>query len=582
MKKIVGYLAIVVMVFINQSENALLAQVPSNSKYLKTSVIPEPVRINPGDALYQININTVIVASGEDQMRSANFLQSYIKRCYNVDVLIIPAKDEKGKEVKIKDNKDPELKHIVLDVKPLAYGIAGFSPTDLKRVGAYSIDMKDGVLHLTGANPQGLFYSVQTLIQLLPSKVPSLGLFDKNLQISVPAVEVVDYPRFQYRGMHLDVVRHIFTVDYIKQYIDYLALHKMNYFHWHLTDDQGWRMESKAYPKLNEIGSWRAGTIKGIFPGTGVDSTRYGGFYTFEQMKEIVKYAEERYITIVPEIDVPGHSMAIIAAYPELSTTPDVPKQPAITWGVYNRQNNVLLPSEQTFKFLKDVFNELMDIFPGEYIHIGADECSKIWWKESRETQNFMKNYGLEDEDALQSYFVKRIHEVVKARGRKLVGWDEIMDGPIEKDVVVMSWRDKDHAWKAAEMGNKAILTPIQTHYLNAAQKKNETALCHQDIFAPIDSVYNFEPLPNSYDTIYEENILGGQGCMWTEYFPDKDAVEYGIFPRMSALSEVYWSQKKNKNWPRFMLKLVEQFNRYDLWGAKYSTEIFESGNYSR
>jgi len=570
------------MILTNQTGSAVFAQLPSNSKFLKFSIIPEPVKVVTGSKSFTVNKNTAIVATGEEQLKSAKFLQSYILKYYGVDMVIMSGKDEKGKEIKIKDNNETAIKHIVLNIQPLAYGIAGFSPTDLKKIGAYTISTKDGILSLTGANPEGLFYAVQTLIQLLPSTVPSLALFDKYLQMPVQEIEIVDYPRFQYRGMHLDVVRHIFSVDYIKQYIDYIALHKMNYFHWHLTDDQGWRMESKKYPKLNEIGSWRAGTIKGIFPGTGVDSTRYGGFYTIEQMKDIIQYAKDRFVTIVPEIDVPGHSMAIIAAYPELSTTPDVPKQPAITWGIYNRQNNVLAPSEQTFKFLKEVFNELMDVFPGEYIHVGADECSKIWWKESRETQAFMKNYGLVDENALQSYFLRRINEVVNARGRKIIGWDEMMDGPMDKDAIIMSWRDAEHAWKAAEMGHKAILTPISSHYFNSAQKKDETALCHNDIYAPVNLIYNFEPLPDSYDPVYEQNILGGEGCMWTEYFPDKEAVEYGIFPRMSALSEVYWSQRKSKNWPKFMLKLTEQFNRYDLWGAKYSTEVFDSGNYSR
>jgi len=582
MKKVLSVLALIIMILSNQTVSAAISTTASNSKHLKVSIIPEPVRVTTGSNAYCINHKTVIVASDNEQLRSARFLQSYILKYYNVNVDIVPLKDSKGKELKIKTNKDKDVKYILFKIEPIAYNVAGFSPTDLKKTGAYTLNIKEGLVTLVGANPEGLFYAVQTFIQLLPSTVPSLGLLDKILSLPVQEIEIVDYPRFEYRGMHLDVVRHIFSVEYIKQYIDYLALHKMNYFHWHLTDDQGWRMESIKYPKLNSIGSWRAGTIIGLFPGTGVDSTRYGGFYTIDQMKDIVKYAAERYITIVPEIDVPGHSMAIIASYPELSTTPDVPKQPAITWGIYDRQNNVLAPSEETFKFLKDVFNELMDVFPGPYIHIGADECSKIWWKDSQNTQSFMKNYGLADENDLQGYFVKRISEVVKARGRSVVGWDEIMEGPMEKDALVMCWRDAKHGWKAADMGHKVIMAPIGYSYLNVAQKKNETTLCHNDRYLPVDSVYNFEPIPDSYNDTYEKNIIGGEGCMWTEYFRDKEAVEYGIFPRISAISEVYWSQKKNKNWPKFMLKLVEQFNRYDLWQAKYSTEIFDSGKYSR
>lgn len=548
----------------------------SNSKFLKCSVIPEPVRIVAGEGDFRISKNTLIVASGEDQLRSAAFLNGYISKYYGVELQVVP-EAPRGKS-----GKDGNLRIIKLLISDIAYSYAGFSPSDLKRDGAYVLSVKDGVAKLSGANPQGLFYAVQSFIQLLPPVKPAPDVKSGIVTLPVQSIEVIDYPRFEYRGMHFDVVRHIFSVEYIKQYIDYLALHKMNYFHWHLTDDQAWRMESKKYPLLNEIGSWRAGTIIGIFPGTGVDSTRYGGFYTIEQMKDIVKYAADRYITIVPEIDVPGHSMAIISAYPQFSTTPDIPKQPAITWGIFDRQNNVLAPSEEVFTFLKDVFNEMMDVFPGKYIHLGGDECSKIWWRESDDTQNFIKRYQLKDEDGLQAYFVKRIAEIIKARGRQMVGWDEIMDGSLPDGAVVMSWRDAEHGWKAAEMGHKAILAPMLHSYFNIAQKHNETEPGHNGWYLPVDSVYNFEPAPEELSQSAAANILGGQGCMWTEYFPDKQHVEYGIFPRLSAISEVYWSQRKNKNWPKFQLKLIDQFNRYDMWKANYSNEIFKSGHYSR
>jgi len=563
-----------VLLFLLSSDNSLA--MTTNSKFLKISIIPEPVKIVSGDTSFEINDNTLIVASDVDQLKSAVFLNGYLSKYYEFNLKVVAEKP------KNKSKKQKTLQYINLAITDIAYAHAGFSPTDLKREGAYSISIKNGVANLSGANPQGLFYAVQTLIQMLPTTKPVSVLNSPSVTLPVQAIEVVDYPRFVYRGMHLDVVRHIYSVEYIKKYIDYLALHKMNYFHWHLTDDQAWRMESKKYPKLNEIGSWRAGTIIGIFPGTGVDSTRYGGFYTVDQMKEIVKYAEERYITIVPEIDVPGHSMAIIASYPQYSTTPEIPKHPAITWGIFNRQNNVLAPSEEVFTFLKDVFEELMDVFPGPYIHIGADECSKKWWKESPETQNFMKRYGLKDEDELQSYFVKRIAAVVTGRGRQMVGWDEIMEGGLVEGAVVMSWRDAEHGWKAAAMGHKAILTPILYSYFNIAQKHNEDSLCHKNWYVPVDSVYLFEPVPESVSESASANILGGQGCMWTEYFSNIKALEYGVFPRLSAIAEVYWSQRRHKNWPKFQLKLIDQFNRYDLWGTNYSTEVFKSGGFSR
>jgi len=569
-----NFLIIFAFFFLFSADNS--NAMTSNSKFLKQSIIPEPVKVIPGEGSYDINESTLIVASGDDQLRSAAFLNGYLSKYYGFKLKVV------SKTPKAKSSKNGSLQFINLSVIDIAYSYAGYSPTDLKREGAYALSVKDGVANLSGANPQGLFYAVQTLIQLLPTIKPNPEPGSKSLSLPVQSIEVVDYPRFEYRGMHLDVVRHIYSVEYVKHYIDYLALHKMNYFHWHLTDDQAWRMESKKYPKLNEIGSWRAGTIIGIFPGTGVDSTRYGGFYTIEQMKDIVNYAADRYITIVPEIDVPGHSMAIISAYPQFSTTPDIPKEPAITWGIFNLQNNVLAPSEEVFTFLKDVFNELMDVFPGPYIHIGADECSKMWWKESPETQNFMKRYGLKDEDELQSYFVKRIAAVVSARGRQMVGWDEIMEGGLTDGAVVMSWRNAENGWKAAQMGHKAILTPMVLSYFNIAQKHNEDTLCHNQWYLPVDSVYLFEPVPSNLSEAAAANILGGQGCMWTEYFPNIRRLEYAVFPRISAISEVYWTQRKNKNWPRFQLKLIDQFNRYDLWGTNYSTEIFRSGGYSR
>jgi len=569
-----NFLIIFAFFFLFSADNS--NAMTSNSKFLKQSIIPEPVKVIPGEGSYDINESTLIVASGDDQLRSAAFLNGYLSKYYGFKLKVV------SKTPKAKSSKNGSLQFINLSVIDIAYSYAGYSPTDLKREGAYALSVKDGVANLSGANPQGLFYAVQTLIQLLPTIKPNPEPGSKSLSLPVQSIEVVDYPRFEYRGMHLDVVRHIYSVEYVKHYIDYLALHKMNYFNWHITDDQAWRMESKKYPKLNEIGSWRAGTIICIFPGTGVDSTRYGGFYTIEQMKDIVNYAADRYITIVPEIDVPGHSMAIISAYPQFSTTPDIPKEPAITWGIFNLQNNVLAPSEEVFTFLKDVFNELMDVFPGPYIHIGADECSKMWWKESPETQNFMKRYGLKDEDELQSYFVKRIAAVVSARGRQMVGWDEIMEGGLTDGAVVMSWRNAENGWKAAQMGHKAILTPMVLSYFNIAQKHNEDTLCHNQWYLPVDSVYLFEPVPSNLSEAAAANILGGQGCMWTEYFPNIRRLEYAVFPRISAISEVYWTQRKNKNWPRFQLKLIDQFNRYDLWGTNYSTEIFRSGGYSR
>ena len=571
------------------------------TRNLTNSIIPEPQYIYvAGSTGLTISAGSVILAPGCEEINSADFLNTYLQKYYGFSLKIVNTQAElvaflksqaSGTSSTTKSSgaanvvvsQSDEISVIDLSIKPLGSLIDpakfDFTAEDIKKEGAYYLKTSGNKALLIGANPQGLFYAVQSLIQMLP-----VQLSDSNSKhkLNVIDAEIADFPRFEYRGMHLDVVRHIYSVDYIKQYIDYLALHKMNYFHWHLTDDQGWRMESKSHPMLNEIGSWRAGTIIGIFPGTGVDSTRYGGYYTIEQMKDVIEYAAQRYIEIVPEIDVPGHSMAIIATYPQFSTTPHIPKEPAITWGIYNRQNNVLAPSEAVFEFLSDVFNELMDVFPGQYIHIGADECAKRWWEESAETQAFMKEYGLKDENELQKYFAKRIADIIHARGRKFIGWDEMLDDGLVEGAVVMSWRNAENGIKAAELGHKAIMTPIKYSYFNVAQKRNEDSLCHRSWYAPVDSVYLFEPVPASVPVEVAANVLGGQGCMWTEYFPHRQRLEYGIFPRFSALAEVYWTLPSRKSWPKFQLKLVDQFDRYDLWGANYATEFFRSSGLSR
>ena len=529
-------------------------------------IIPQPLKIlNSGGGYMKLDNSTRIVVTTPFADHSANFLASYLKRYYGIEVSVV--------------NRGSMPGDVVLGLTP--DGVKSVAATEFDpgnpaggvAESAYRLKVSADGAVLEGCGRQGIFYAVQSFIQLLPvpevlQGVPSVEKRDKCLSVSF--VEVEDRPRFEYRGMHLDVVRHIWSVDYIKQYIDYLALHKMNYFHIHLTDDQAYRIESKKYPKLNSIGSWRAGTIIGLFPGTGVDSTRYGGFYTFEQLKDIVKYASERFITVVPEIDVPAHSMAIIASYPQFSTTPEIPKQPAITWGIYNRQNNVLAPSDELFVFLKDIFNELMDVFPGKYIHIGADECAKRWWEESESTKQYMREKGIPDFNMLQRHFVEKLDVVMSERGRKIVGWDEMIDDGLVPGSVVMSWRNATNGHKAAKMGHKAILTPSRYSYLNIQQRENEDSLAHRGRVVGLEQVYKFEPIPDSLSAEAAANILGGQGCMWTEYFPHKERLEYGVFPRLSAIAEVYWSMPEVRSYENFVERLQAQFMRYDLWGANY------------
>lgn len=511
------------------------------------SIIPEPLRTEQQPGSFPITAETVLSYRDTGAVRSAASLQEYLGRYYG---LVLP----EGR------------------IGPRRYGIRlDLQEQGERPQGAYELEVTPVSVTVTGYGEEGLFYGVQSLLQLLP---PQAAPGEET--IGIPCVKIADAPRFSYRGMHLDVVRHMFPVDYVKRYIDYLARHKMNYFHWHLTDDQGWRMESRSHPRLNERGAYRDGTIIGLFPGTGMDSTRYGGYYTVEELKEVVRYAADRYITVVPEIDVPGHCMAVLAAYPEFGTEPDKPVKPAVTWGIFNRQNNVLAPGEAMFRFLEDVYNELMDVFPGPYIHIGADECAHKWWKESEATQRFMAEHGLKDTKALQHYFAQRISDVVTARGRTVVGWDEMVDNGLVEGAVVMSWRNEKGAYRAMEQGHRAIMAPAAYSYLNMKQKEKEDTLCHVSRVVSLEKIYRFEPLPDTVSVADPSLLLGGQGCMWTEYFPHRERLEYGLFPRLSAIAEVYWSDRNVRDWNRFLNKMPDQFARYDLWGANSCRWILE------
>ena len=511
----------------------------------EVAIIPQPVdvRFYKDIEPFIINEHTQIVCKEKEAIPAANFLKVYISKYFGKD-LFVSAKNSSE------------------NVIVLQYGAV-----EKKVTGAYSMGVRKNRITITASEATGLFYGVQSLIQLLP--------VSGRLQDGVPNVAIEDYPRFQYRGLHLDVSRHLFPVDYIKKYIDYIALHKMNYFHWHLTDDQGWRIEIKKHPKLTEIGAWRDGTIIGLFPGTGNDSIRYGGYYTQEEIKDVVRYAAERYITVLPEIDIPGHCMAVLATYPELSTTPSIPKQVAQTWGIYNRQNNVLAPSEKTFAFIEDVLTEVMELFPSEYIHIGGDECAKKWWKESAESQQFMRDHGLKDEKELQSYFIRRAEQVVNKKGRKIIGWNEILEGGLAPNAAVMSWQGVKGGIEAARQGHLVVMTPQSHTYFNQKQSLKEDSLTAAGNGVYLDSVYAYEPVPAALTRAEGNYIWGAQACLWTEYITNPAKVEYMLFPRLSAFSEVLWSSKESRNLESFHKRLPYQFKRYDLWRANYSLAFF-------
>ena len=429
---------------------------------------------------------------------------------------------------------------------------------------AYTLVIAAHKISISGS-AQGVFHAIKTLEQLLAAERGKGGA-----GISLPQLTINDAPQFAYRGMHLDVSRHFFTVEEVKHYIDYLAAFKFNTFHWHLTDDQGWRIEIKKYPLLTQVGGYRNGTITGHHPGDGNTNQVHGGFYTQEQIKEVVRYATERYITILPEIEMPGHASAAIAAYPQLSCFPDestntdgIPwagsktgKQVQQTWGVFD---DVFCPSDYTFNFLEDVLSEVMQLFPSTYIHIGGDECPKSAWKRSEFCQQLMKKNGLKDEHELQSYFIQRIEKFVNSKGRKIMGWDEILEGGLAPNAAVMSWRGEDGGKEAATQKHPVVMTPGGWCYFDHSQFKKEDSLTIGG-YTSTEKVYSYQPMPAGLGKEYGKYILGAQANLWTEYIDNEKKIQYQVFPRMAALSEVLWSPKEIRNWPDFKNRMPAVF----------------------
>ena len=373
---------------------------------------------------------------------------------------------------------------------------------------------------------------------------------------------IEDFPRFNYRGMMLDVSRHFMPKDFIKKFIDIIAMHKMNKFHWHLTDDQGWRIEIKNYPKLTEVGSIREKTIIGHarFAGKNprYDNVIHKGYYSQDEIKEIVQYASERFIEIIPEIDMPGHTASLIASYPELGTSEEEVKVKT-TWGV---QDEILKPTENTFNFLDNLFREVAELFPSNYIHIGGDEARKKQWEESEEVQKIMKDLEIEEEDSLQTYFLSRVQNILRKYNKKLIGWDEIIEGGLIADATVMSWRGEEGGIIAAQSGNNAIMTPTSHMYFDYYQAKTGEPLAIGGLIT-LDKVYSYEPIPEGLDINEATKILGAQANVWTEYIKKPEMVEYMSVPRMTALSEIVWSKRKGRDIDEFRKRL--NFFRYFL-----------------
>lgn len=456
--------------------------------------------------------------------------------------------------------------------------------------GGYELIVKADAVVLIGADAKGVFYGIQTLRQLLDTSEAHIDL----PSASIPAVTINDSPRFTYRGMHLDVARHFQPVSFVKRYIDLLAMHKFNTFHWHLTEDQGWRIEIKKYPELTEVGAWRNGTVVGKLPWTENDNKEYGGFYTQEEIKEIVAYAADRHITVIPEIEMPGHSSAAIAAYPELSCFPDKPTTPKLgklsqkslevqasgtpkvvfeEWGVTD--DVYCAGKESTFEFLEGVLEEVMELFPSTYIHIGGDECPKGHWDVCENCKLRMQQEGLADAHELQSYFITRMEKYLNKHGRQIIGWDEILEGGLAPNATVMSWRGVQGGIEAAKQGHNVIMTPGAPLYFDHYQAdpaQEPDAIC---CLNTVESVYGYEPVPEELSGDASKYVLGAQGNVWTEYMKDGDYVEYMVLPRMAALSEVLWSRAEAKDFEDFKKRMPVLRNMYEQGGYTYAKHMF-------
>ena len=548
MKKVFTAIALLVCMFTNAQE---------------VSIIPQPTSVTKKEGSFSISAKTTLQIKNAGQQKAANFLNKYLQEFYGFQLKVTVGNGAKNAISLVNTNSNAPK-------------------------GTYTLESSSNGVVINGANEEGVFYGVQSLIQLLP--------IQKSSALSIPAVSIQDQPRFVYRGMHLDEGRHFLGMDFVKKYIDFIAMYKLNTFHWHLTEDQGWRIEIKKYPKLTTVGGYRNATIVGRYPGKGSSNTKYGGFYTQAQIKEIVKYAADRFVTIIPEIEMPGHASAAIAAYPELScfpneSTPAIPtmhsaatlealKKPGTkivqeTWGVFD---DVFAPTENTFTFLQNVLDEVMALFPSTYIHIGGDECPKESWKRSEFCQKLIKEKGLKDEHGLQSYFIGRIEKYLNSKGRQIIGWDEILEGGLAPNATVMSWRGEKGGIEAAKEKHNVIMTPGGWMYFDHQQNKKEDSVTIGG-YTTIQKVYSYEPLPKEMDPADYKYVLGAQANLWTEYISNTAKAEYMVFPRMSALSEVLWTNKENKSWPSFEKKLLHEFKRYDNFKINYSKAYFNPEN---
>ncbi len=433
----------------------------------------------------------------------------------------------------------------------------------------YTLRVSSEGVTIAASDSAGVFYAFQTLRQLLPAEIESSTAVTGGDWV-MPAVAIADAPRFPYRGMHLDVARHFFDIDFVKKYIDTMARFKLNRFHWHLTEDQGWRIEIDAYPKLTEVGAWRdeSPLEDNLDPYVG-DGVPHGGFYTKDQIREVVAYAAERFITVIPEIEMPGHATAALAAYPELGCT-DEQLRVSTTWAVHE---TIYCPQEATFEFIETVLAEVVELFPSEYIHIGADEVPKRQWRASPVAQEVMRREGLANEEELQSWFIRRVEGQLRSHGRRLVGWDEILEGGLAPGATVMSWRGIDGGVEAARQGHDVVMSPVEHAYFDFYQGDPESeplAMNWAGFGISLETAYSFEPVPDVLTDEEARHILGPQGNLWTEYIATPEHAEYMAYPRALALAEVGWSPRETRDWPDFVFRLGEVLPHLDALNVNY------------
>ena len=518
----------------------------------KPAIIPEPVSLIQGNGTFVLDAHTsLLIPPGDPELAAlGNTLNQWISALTG---FTLPLKNTAVAEASVQLLLNPGLKNPGSDE-------------------GYTLSVTGHGVTIQAHKTAGLFYGLQTFRQLLQL---AAGANRQQQQYTLPAMEITDYPRLKWRGLMLDVSRHFFSKDFVKKYIDDMARYKFNVFHWHLTDDQGWRIEIKSLPRLTAIGAWRVprtGQWWSFVPPQKEEKATYGGYYTQQDIKEIIAYAAERHITVVPEIDVPGHSLAAIAAYPYQSATGYLYSvNPGSKF--YNIEDNTLNPAdERVYTFLDKVFTEVAALFPGAYVHIGGDECTKQFWQRSAVVQDFMKQQGISTEHELQSYFIKRIEKILKKKGKKIIGWDEILEGGLAPDATMMSWRGMQGGIDAARQGHQVILTPSGNTYLDLYQGD---PLLEPDTYdmLRLRTTYQWNPVPAGVDSTL---ILGGQGNLWTESVPTGRHAEYMTWPRAMALAEVFWSPRAQQDWSLFQKRLAPHFKLLDAAQINYSRAAFD------